>query len=277
MLNGHARLAASPAASDNARLALPPQQTSMPKLKITARRSPIHGNGVFATDTIEKGERIVRYLGTLRTHDEVDAEYGELEEDGHTFLFTLNDEYVIDANAAATSRAGSTTLQAQLRGGVERTRGPPRPRQDLHEPRAASGGERSSLHYGIRLDEPHTRRRRSCGAAAAGRELHRTMLQPSAEDRGSRGHGCRSRSSAETMRQAAGRRHCRCAGYIAPPAPAPPPPAGGHRHRDFDPGRVAIGQQGRFAGWATTPVAPAKPVELFRLWPLLRPPSDHSA
>src|SRR3546814_20889980 len=64
-----------------------------------ARLSPIHGNGVFATEAIEKGERIVRYKGMLRTHDEVDAEYGDEDENGHTFLFTLNDDYVIDANA----------------------------------------------------------------------------------------------------------------------------------------------------------------------------------
>src|SRR3546814_4006157 len=39
------------------------------------------------------------YKGMLRTHDEVDEEYGDEDENGHTFLFTLNDDYVIDANA----------------------------------------------------------------------------------------------------------------------------------------------------------------------------------
>ena len=32
----------------------------MPKKKIEARPSTIHGNGVFATEAIKKGERIVR-------------------------------------------------------------------------------------------------------------------------------------------------------------------------------------------------------------------------
>src|SRR5688500_12456788 len=68
------------------------------KHKIEARLSPIHGNGVFAKEPIKKGERIVRYKGKLRTHDEVDEEYGGEDENGHTFLFTLNDDYVIDAN-----------------------------------------------------------------------------------------------------------------------------------------------------------------------------------
>src|SRR3546814_4236164 len=56
---------------------------AMPKKKIAARLSPIHGNGVFATEAIEKGERIVRYKGMLRTHDEVDEEYGDRSEE-HT-------------------------------------------------------------------------------------------------------------------------------------------------------------------------------------------------
>src|SRR3546814_19598514 len=72
---------------------------AMPKKKIAARLSPIHGNGVFATEAIEKGERIVRYKGMLRTHDEVEEEYGDEDENGHTFLFTPHDDYVIDANA----------------------------------------------------------------------------------------------------------------------------------------------------------------------------------
>src|SRR3546814_4160665 len=39
------------------------------------------------------------YKGMWRTQDEVDEEYGDEDENGHTFLFTLNDDYVIDANA----------------------------------------------------------------------------------------------------------------------------------------------------------------------------------
>ena len=68
------------------------------KHKIERRQSSIHGNGVFVTEASAKGERIVRYKGKLRSHAEVDEEYGAVDEDGHTFLFTLNDDYVIDAN-----------------------------------------------------------------------------------------------------------------------------------------------------------------------------------
>ena len=69
----------------------------MPR-KIEARQSDIHGNGVFAIAPIEKGERVVEYKGKRRTHEEVDADDTGDVDSGHTFLFTLNDEYVIDAN-----------------------------------------------------------------------------------------------------------------------------------------------------------------------------------
>jgi SET domain-containing protein len=69
----------------------------MPR-RYVARRSPIHGNGVFATAPIGKGEEIIQYKGTLMTHAEADEMYGDGGETGHTFLFTLNDEYIVDAN-----------------------------------------------------------------------------------------------------------------------------------------------------------------------------------
>ena len=69
----------------------------MPR-KIAARKSDIHGNGVFAIAPIAKGERVIEYKGRRRTHEEVDADDSGDVESGHTFLFTLNDDYVIDAN-----------------------------------------------------------------------------------------------------------------------------------------------------------------------------------
>jgi hypothetical protein len=69
--------------------------TSNPK--ITRKRSPIHGRGVFAVATIRKGEEIVEYAGRLITHAVADATYGGTDT-GHTFLFTLNEQWVVDAN-----------------------------------------------------------------------------------------------------------------------------------------------------------------------------------
>lgn len=41
----------------------------MPR-KIVARKSAIHGNGVFALLPIAKGERVIEYKGKRRTHAE---------------------------------------------------------------------------------------------------------------------------------------------------------------------------------------------------------------
>ncbi|MGH8107008.1 MAG: SET domain-containing protein, partial [Arenimonas sp.] len=69
----------------------------MSSLYIT-RLSPIHGNGVFAIAPIKKGTRLIQYQGALLTHKQVDRIYADDLETGHTFLFTLNEHFVIDAN-----------------------------------------------------------------------------------------------------------------------------------------------------------------------------------
>src|SRR3546814_20090698 len=97
----------------------PSVREGMPR-KVAARKSSIHGNGVFALAPIAKGERIIEYKGKRRTHDEVDNDDSGEVERGHTFLFTLNDEYVIDANQGGTSPTWLNTrchptCEAQLR------------------------------------------------------------------------------------------------------------------------------------------------------------------
>jgi len=65
---------------------------------ILVRDSNVHGRGVFATRRIEKGERVIEYLGERVSHDEADRRY-ELkdENDSHTFLFIVDSKTVIDA------------------------------------------------------------------------------------------------------------------------------------------------------------------------------------
>lgn len=65
--------------------------------KIILRRSKIHGRGVFAIARIKEGEEICEYQGKLVTHEEADDRYGG-EDDGHTFLFILNKQWVVDGN-----------------------------------------------------------------------------------------------------------------------------------------------------------------------------------
>jgi SET domain-containing protein len=69
----------------------------LPSPPVTVRRSRIQGRGVFATRDIGEGERILEYTGALITHDEADALCDdESMRRHHTFLFAVDDRYVID-------------------------------------------------------------------------------------------------------------------------------------------------------------------------------------
>lgn len=62
------------------------------------RNSPIQGRGAFALVDIPKGTRLIEYTGEKISHDEADERYDdEKMKRHHTFLFTLNDNWIIDA------------------------------------------------------------------------------------------------------------------------------------------------------------------------------------
>jgi SET domain-containing protein len=62
------------------------------------KKSKIAGRGAFATRDIEKGERIVEYLGERVSHAVADTRYDDhADEAHHTFLFSVNRSVVIDA------------------------------------------------------------------------------------------------------------------------------------------------------------------------------------
>jgi uncharacterized protein len=62
------------------------------------RRSRVHGKGVFALQRIEKGTRIIEYLGERVSHQEADRRYESKDAgDNHTFLFIADSRTVIDA------------------------------------------------------------------------------------------------------------------------------------------------------------------------------------
>jgi uncharacterized protein len=65
---------------------------------VEARRSAIHGTGVYAIAPIKKGTRIIEYLGERISHAEADRRYADKgDDDGHTFLFIASNRTVIDA------------------------------------------------------------------------------------------------------------------------------------------------------------------------------------
>ena len=154
----------------------------MPKKKIVARLSSIHGNGVFADEPILKGERIVRYKGKLRTHKEVDRLYGDLDENGHTFLFTLNEDYVIDANedgnvARWLNHSCNPNCEKVIE---ENDKGKPHKDKVFIEAiRNIKPGEELTYNYGIVLEERYTAKLKKVWECRCGsKNCTGTMLQP---------------------------------------------------------------------------------------------------
>ena len=153
----------------------------MPR-KIVARRSAIHGNGVFALEPIVKGERVIEYKGRRRTHEEVDAGDTGDADSGHTFLFTLNDEYVIDANhEGSTARWINHSCAPNCEAVLEEADGDDcrKDRVFIEAIRAIKPGAELSYNYGITLAEPHTARLKKIWECRCGsKKCTGTMLQP---------------------------------------------------------------------------------------------------
>ena len=153
----------------------------MPK-KIQARKSSIHGNGVFALEDIKQGARIIQYKGALRTHDDVDADEGGDVESGHTFLFTLNDEYVIDgARKGNDARWINHSCAPNCEALIEEAEGDDRTADKvfIEALRNIKPGEELTYNYGITLEERHTPRLKKIWSCRCGaKNCTGTMLQP---------------------------------------------------------------------------------------------------
>ncbi len=152
----------------------------MPK-KITTRRSAIHGNGMFAVAQLKKGERLIEYKGRRRTHKDVDAgDSGDIDS-GHTFLFTLNDDWVIDANfegndARWINHSCTPNCEAVL---DEDEDDGSKSRVFIEAIRAIKPGQELTYDYGITLAERHTPRLKKIWACRCGsKKCTGTMLRP---------------------------------------------------------------------------------------------------
>lgn len=159
----------------------------MPR-RIARRQSPIHGNGVFAVRDIPKGERIVEYRGRRLTHAQADRRYGNDTDTGHTFLFTLNDRYLVDGGdggnvARWINHSCSPNCQAWI---VEHASGDPRKdRVVIESRRAIHRGEELTYDYGITLEEKQTPELKRIWACRCGsRRCTGTLLKPKKNDKG---------------------------------------------------------------------------------------------
>lgn len=143
----------------------------IPRRRLSTRRSPIHGTGVFATRALRIGEAVLEYKGRRLTHAQADDLYGDGGEGGHTFLFTLNAHYIIDANQQGNSarwinHSCAPNCQALV---VESASGDARrDRVVIEALRDIKAGEELTYDYGITLDVPHTVRLKKLWACRCG-------------------------------------------------------------------------------------------------------------
>lgn len=133
------------------------------KLKIAKRRSPIHGNGVIATAPIRKGEPIVEYKGRIVSHEEADRTYAGEIGSGHTFLFTLNEDWIVDANVrGGVARWINTSCDPNAIAFIHsEDKEDPDPKKDrviIEALRPIKPGEEITYDYGFEFDVPYTKK-----------------------------------------------------------------------------------------------------------------------
>jgi SET domain-containing protein len=150
--------------------------------RIEARRSPIHGNGVFARTAIKAGELVIEYKGDVITHGQADRKYGDGGETGHTFLFTLNEKYIVDGNSHGNvARWINFSCDPNCHAMIEEAEGRDR-RKDrvlIEALRDIAPGEELTYDYGITLDVRHTARMKQIWACRCGSPVCTgTMLKP---------------------------------------------------------------------------------------------------
>ncbi len=150
--------------------------------RITVRRSPIHGSGVFAACDLPAGLELIEYKGKRITHAAADRRYADSADSGHTFLFTLNERWIVDANVDGNAaRWINTSCDPNCRavivehpGGDEK-----RDRVVIESLRPIAAGEELTYDYGILLDQPHTARMKRLWACRCGSpKCTGTMLRP---------------------------------------------------------------------------------------------------
>ena len=146
---------------------------------IEVRRSKIHGRGVYATRRIRKGTRIIEYLGERISHDDADRRYEDRgDDDGHTFLFVVDDDTVIDAGVGGNearfiNHSCDGNCETEIEGG----------RVFIEAIRTIQPGEELGYDYSltwVTTDDPDELALYACRCGAA--DCRGSMLDPEALD-----------------------------------------------------------------------------------------------
>ena len=155
--------------------------------RFLVRRSAIHGNGVFARTPLAGARRVLEYKGRLITHAEANALYDGSIEEGHTFLFDLNEHYIIDGNQGGNSarwinHSCAPNCRAEVHVNIDGDAR--RDRVIIVALRDIAPGEELTYNYGIVLEVPHTSRLKRLWACRCGMpRCSGTLLQPRARRR----------------------------------------------------------------------------------------------
>lgn len=155
-----------------------PAAAARPELPYAVRRSRIHGRGVYATRRIRAGTRIVEYLGDRISHEVADARYELKPDDGHTFLFVVDDGLCIDAGIGGNAaRFINHKCDANCETVIEDRR------VFIEALRTIEPGEELGYDYQLTwetTDDPEELKLYECRCGAAG--CRGTMLDPVALD-----------------------------------------------------------------------------------------------
>lgn len=142
--------------------------------------SPVHGNGVFALKDLPAGTELIEYTGKLITPTKADERYDEMYV-GHTFLFTLNAEWIIDGNVGGNdarwfNHSCEPNCIPYLYEDLKDRR---KDRVFIETLRDVRKGEELTYDYGISFDVPYTAKLKkiwACRCGATG--CSGTMLKP---------------------------------------------------------------------------------------------------
>ncbi len=154
-INGHRRDGCRPGASGEGEH----------KRLYVVHKSQIHGRGMFAATTIPKGTRIIEYKGRRIPYKLATELYPDDDEQpAHTFLFEIDDDYVIDGGQdgnAARWINHSCKPNCTAVGEGDRI--------FIEAKRTIRPGEELGYDYAITLEERHTPREKKrwfcrCGA-----------------------------------------------------------------------------------------------------------------